>query len=139
MANKLAPFIRTEGLTTSVLYIREKSYQRSIKNTTESKKLRWWNFSAFLSYYNIIISEILEKIKFWDKDFFRSEILKNGIGNIYLYIYLYNNLNKLIFYLLAAFFAAARSVSGARRAKKRSVYFAYCYILFYITIFILIL
>ena len=137
MANQLAPLCRTEGLITSVLYIREKSYQRSIKNTTNSKKLRWWNFSAFLSYYNIIISEILEKIKFWGKDFFRSEILKNGIGNIYLYIYLYNNLNKLISYLLAAFFAAARSVSGARRAKKRSVYFAYCYILFYITIFIL--
>lgn len=64
MANQLAPFIRTEGLTTSVLYIREKSYQRSIKNTTDSKKIEVMKFSAFLSYYNIIISEILGKIKF---------------------------------------------------------------------------
>ena len=75
MANQLAPLYRTKGLITSVLYIREKSYQRSIKNTSESKKLRWWNFSAFLSYYNIIISEILEKIKFWDSKNF--EVNKN--------------------------------------------------------------
>lgn len=65
MANQLAPFIRTEGLTTSVLYIREKSYQRSIKNTTDSKKIEVMKFfRLFLSYYNIIISEILGKIKF---------------------------------------------------------------------------
>lgn len=64
MANQLAPFIRTEGLTTSVLYIREKSYQRSIKNTTDSKKIEVMKFFGFLSYYNIIISEILGKIKF---------------------------------------------------------------------------
>ena len=45
MANKLAPFLyRTEGLTTSVLYIREKSYQRSIKNTTDSKKIEVMKF-----------------------------------------------------------------------------------------------
>lgn len=47
MANKLAPFIRTEGLTTSVLYIREKSYQRSIKNTTDSKKIEVMKFFGF--------------------------------------------------------------------------------------------
>lgn len=65
MANKLAPLCRTEGLTTSVLYIREKSYQRSIKNTTDSKKIEVMKFfRLFLSYYNIIISEILGKIKF---------------------------------------------------------------------------
>ena len=139
MANQLAPFIRTEGLTTSVLYIREKSYQRSIKNTTDSKKLRWWNFSASSLTIILLYQKFWEKSNFEVRIFLEVKFWKNGIGNIYLYIYLYTIISINLFYLLAAFFAAARSVSGARRAKKRSVYFAYCYILFYITIFILIL
>ena len=91
---------RTEGLTTSVLYIREKSYQRSIKNTTDSKKLRWWNFSAFS------LTIILLYQKFWGKSNFEVRKILDKIWP-----------QQLISYLLAAF-AAARSVSEASRAKS---------------------
>ena len=90
MANQLAPFMSNRRADNF-----RSIYKREIVSK-EYKKYDWqqknWGdeiFSAFLSYYNIIISEILGKIKFWGKDFFRSEILKNSIGNIYLYIYLY--------------------------------------------------
>ena len=90
MANKLAPFMEN-GRADNFRSI----YKREIVSK-EYKKYDWqqknWGdeiFSAFLSYYNIIISEILRKIKFWDKDFLEVKFWKNGIGNIYLYIYLY--------------------------------------------------
>ena len=69
MANKLAPFIRTEGLITSVLYIRGKSYQRSIKNTTDSKKIEVMKFSGFSS-----LTIILLYHKFWEKSNFEVRI-----------------------------------------------------------------
>ena len=55
-------------------------YKREIV-PKEYKKYDWkqkievMKFSAFLSYYNIIISEILRKIKFWDSKNF--EVNKN--------------------------------------------------------------
>ena len=91
MANQLAPLFMANGRADNFRSI----YKREIVSK-EYKKYDWqqknWGdeiFSAFLSYYNIIISEILEKIKFWDKDFLEVKKKKNGIGNIYLYIYLY--------------------------------------------------
>ena len=91
MANKLAPLFMANGRADNFRSI----YKREIVSK-EYKKYDWqqknWGdeiFRLFLSYYNIIISEILEKIKFWDKDFFRSEILKKMVLVIYIYIYLY--------------------------------------------------
>ena len=73
MANQLAPFIRTEGLTTSVLYIREKSYQRSIKNTTDSKKIEVMKFFRLSSLTIILLYQ-----KFWEKSNFEvRKILKS--------------------------------------------------------------
>ena len=102
MANKLAPLFMANGRADNFRSI----YKREIV-PKEYKKYDWqqknWGdeiFRLFLSYYNIIISEILGKIKFWGK----------------------KNLDKIwpqqpISYLLAAF-AAARSVSEASRAKS---------------------
>ena len=141
MANKLAPLFMANGRADNFRSI----YKREIVSK-EYKKYDWqqknWGDEIF-GFSSLTI--ILLYQKFWGKSNFEVRIFlevkfwKNGIGNIYLYIYLYTIISINLFYLLAAFFAAARSVSGARRAKKRSVYFAYCYILFYITIFILIL
>ena len=101
MANQLAPLFMANGRADNFRSI----YKREIVSK-EYKKYDWqqkievMKFFGFLSYYNIIISEILGKIKFWGK----------------------KNLDKIwpqqpISYLLAAF-AAARSVSEASRAKS---------------------
>ena len=68
MANQLAPLFMANGRADNFRSI----YKREIVSK-EYKKYDWqqkievMKFSAFLSYYNIIISEILRKIKFWGK------------------------------------------------------------------------
>ena len=101
MANQLAPLFMANGRADNFRSI----YKREIVSK-EYKKYDWqqkievMKFFGFLSYYNIIISEILGKIKFWGK---------KNLDKIWL--------QQLISYLLAAF-AAARSVSKASRAKS---------------------
>ena len=77
MANKLAPLFMANGRADNFRSI----YKREIV-PKEYKKYDWqqknWGdeiFRLFLSYYNIIISEILGKIKFWDSKNF--EVSKN--------------------------------------------------------------
>ena len=76
MANQLAPLFMANGRADNFRSI----YKREIVSK-EYKKYDWkqkievMKFSAFLSYYNIIISEILRKIKFWDSKIF--EVNKN--------------------------------------------------------------
>ena len=141
MANKLAPLFMANGRADNFRSI----YKREIVSK-EYKKYDWQQKIEVMKFSAFSLTIILLYQKFWKKSNFEIRIFLEVkfwkmvlVIYIYIYIFIYNNLNKLISYLLAAFFAAARSVSGARRAKKRSVYFAYCYILFYITIFILIL
>ena len=76
MANQLAPLFMANGRADNFRSI----YKREIVSK-EYKKYDWqqkievMKFFGFLSYYNIIISEILGKIKFWSKKNF--EVNKN--------------------------------------------------------------
>ena len=79
MANQLAPFMANGRADNFRSIYKREIVSKEYKKYDWQQKIEVMKFFGFLSYYNIIISEILGKIKFWGKDFFRSEILKNGI------------------------------------------------------------
>ena len=67
MANQLAPFMENGRADNFRSIYKREIVSKEYKKYDWQQKIEVMKFFGFLSYYNIIISEILGKIKFWGK------------------------------------------------------------------------
>ena len=74
MANQLAPFMENGRADNFRSIYKREIVSKEYKKYDWQQKIEVMKFFSFLSYYNIIISEILGKIKFWDSKNFRENL-----------------------------------------------------------------